>query len=93
MDLGLSNKVVMVGGASKGLGYAVAKVDGKAGMNTRSLVGAYQKANGMKVDCWPTEAVLTHMRGSTARGPEPAAKPAGGTDNDPTRGRSGLGVR
>jgi len=77
----------------QGLGYAVAKVDGKAGMNTRSLVGAYQKANGMKVDCWPTEAVLTHMRGSTARGPEPAAKPADGTDSDPTRGRSGLGVR
>ena len=44
------------------LGYAVAKIDGKAGMNTRSLIGAYQKANGLKVDCWPTEAVLTHVR-------------------------------
>ena len=60
----------------QGLGYAVAKVDGKAGMNTRSLVGAYQKANGLKVDCWPTEAVLTHMRGTTARGPNrPPSRP------------------
>jgi len=54
-------------------GYSVAKIDGKAGMNTRALVGAYQKANGLKVDCWPSEALLTHMRkaegskGSTRR--------------------------
>ena len=40
----------------KALGYAVSIIDGKAGMNTRSLIGAYQKANGLKVDCWPTEA-------------------------------------
>ena len=60
----------------QGLGYAVAKVDGKAGMNTRSLVGAYQKANGLKVDCWPTEAVLTHMQATTARGPNrPPSRP------------------
>src|SRR5262249_27228316 len=44
------------------LGYAVAKIDGKAGMNTRALIGAYQKANGLKVDCWPTEALLRHLR-------------------------------
>jgi lytic murein transglycosylase len=44
------------------LGYAVAKIDGKAGMNTRSLIGAYQKANGLKVDCWATEALLNHVR-------------------------------
>jgi len=37
------------------------KVDGKAGMKTRAAVGAYQKANGLKVDCWPTTAVLDHM--------------------------------
>jgi len=48
------------------LGYAVAKVDGKAGMNTRALVGAYQQANGLKTDCWPSEAVLGHLRGKTA---------------------------
>ncbi len=44
------------------LGYAVAKIDGKAGMNTRALIGAYQKANSLKIDCWPTEALLTHVR-------------------------------
>jgi lytic murein transglycosylase len=38
------------------------KVDGKAGMKTRSALGAYQKANGLKVDCWPGSAVLEHMR-------------------------------
>jgi len=43
------------------------KVDGKAGMLTRSALGAYQKANGLKLDCWPTEAVLNHMRGRSAR--------------------------
>lgn len=46
--------------AQRGL-YAE-KIDGKAGMKTRSALGAYQKANGLKVDCWPTSAVLDHMR-------------------------------
>ena len=50
----------------QGLGYAVAKIDGKAGMNTRALIGAYQQANGLKVDCWPTEALLTHVRAKAA---------------------------
>ena len=54
-------------------GYAVAKVDGKAGMNTRALIGAYQKANGLKLDCWPTDALLNHVR---AKGPEKGAPPA-----------------
>jgi lytic murein transglycosylase len=43
-------------------GYAVAKIDGKAGMNTRALIGAYQNSNNLKVDCWPTEALLAHLR-------------------------------
>jgi lytic murein transglycosylase len=47
-------------------GYAVSKIDGKAGMNTRALVGAYQRANGLKVDCWPSEALLSHMRSADA---------------------------
>ncbi len=38
------------------------KVDGRAGMLTRSALGAYQKANGLKTDCWPTADVLRHMR-------------------------------
>ena len=40
------------------------KIDGKAGMLTRAALGAYQKAHGLKVDCWPTSEVLEHMRGA-----------------------------
>jgi membrane-bound lytic murein transglycosylase B len=45
------------------LGLYGDKIDGKAGMLTRSAVGAYQKTNGLKLDCWPTPAVLEHMQG------------------------------
>ncbi len=38
------------------------KIDGKAGMLTRAAHGAYQKSNGLKLDCWPTQAVLDHMK-------------------------------
>jgi lytic murein transglycosylase len=41
------------------------KLDGKAGMLTRAALGAYQKRAGLKVDCWPSEAVLRSI--STAR--------------------------
>jgi lytic murein transglycosylase len=34
------------------------KLDGKAGMQTRAALGASQKSAGLKVDCWPSEAVL-----------------------------------
>ena len=37
------------------------KLDGKAGMQTRAALGAYQKSAGLKVDCWPSEAVLQSM--------------------------------
>ncbi|HVX76998.1 MAG TPA: lytic murein transglycosylase [Bradyrhizobium sp.] len=43
------------------LGFYNDKVDGKAGMLTRSALGAYQKSAGLKVDCWPSEAVLHAM--------------------------------
>ncbi len=43
------------------LGLYKDKIDGKAGMLTRAALGAYQKKNGLKVDCWPTAAVLDHM--------------------------------
>ncbi|MEA2903498.1 MAG: hypothetical protein QOI12_885 [Alphaproteobacteria bacterium] len=43
------------------------KIDGKAGMLTRSALGAYQKANKLKVDCWPTAAVLDHMQSKYGR--------------------------
>ena len=40
------------------IGLYADKVDGKAGMQTRAALGAYQKKAGLKVDCWPSEAVL-----------------------------------
>jgi lytic murein transglycosylase len=43
-------------------GYYHDKIDGKAGMLTRAALGAYQKRNGLKLDCWPTAAVLAHMQ-------------------------------
>ena len=42
-------------------GYYHDKIDGKAGMKTRAAVGDYQKRGGLKVDCWPTAALLAHM--------------------------------
>ena len=48
------------------LGLYKDKVDGKAGMLTRSALGAYQKANNLKVDCWPTANVLSHMQSRSA---------------------------
>jgi hypothetical protein len=53
------------------LGYPLEKVDGKIGSNTRRQVGIYQKTNGLKIDCWPTEAVLTHLRKTAALAPQP----------------------
>ena len=44
------------------LGLYKDKIDGKAGMLTRAALGRYQKQNGLTVDCWPTAAVLEHMR-------------------------------
>jgi lytic murein transglycosylase len=43
------------------LGLYNDKLDGKAGMQTRAALGAYQKSAGLKVDCWPSEAVLRAM--------------------------------
>ncbi|MGJ4900639.1 lytic murein transglycosylase [Bradyrhizobium sp. HKCCYLS2058] len=40
------------------LGLYGDKLDGKAGMQTRAALGAFQKKAGLKVDCWPSEAVL-----------------------------------
>jgi lytic murein transglycosylase len=40
------------------------KIDGKAGMLTRAALGAYQKSAGLKVDCWPSEAVLRSITAS-----------------------------
>jgi lytic murein transglycosylase len=43
------------------LGLYADKLDGKAGMKTRAALGAYQKSAGLKVDCWPSEAVLRSL--------------------------------
>lgn len=43
------------------LGLYRDKIDGKAGMLTRAALGAFQKSAGLKVDCWPSEAVLRAM--------------------------------
>jgi lytic murein transglycosylase len=49
------------------LGLYKDKIDGKAGMQTRAAVGAYQKAHRLKLDCWPTAAVLDDMQRRAAR--------------------------
>jgi len=49
------------------LGLYKDKIDGKAGMLTRAALGQYQKANRLKVDCWPTAAVLEHMQSRAGR--------------------------
>ena len=49
------------------LGLYKDKIDGKAGMLARSALGAYQKANQLKVDCWPTSAVLDDMQRRAAK--------------------------
>ncbi|HYS48328.1 MAG TPA: lytic murein transglycosylase [Xanthobacteraceae bacterium] len=43
-------------------GFYQDKIDGKAGMKTRLALGAYQKANGLRLDCWPTAEVLGRMQ-------------------------------
>lgn len=47
------------------LGFAVDKVDGKIGSNTRLNIGLFQRAQKMPVDCWPSEPVLRQARGPT----------------------------
>src|ERR1043166_8714830 len=42
-------------------GFYQDKIDGKAGMKTRLALGAFQKANGLKLDCWPSAGVLGRM--------------------------------
>jgi lytic murein transglycosylase len=44
------------------LGLYKDKLDGKAGMQTRAALGAFQKKAGLAVDCWPNAAVLQAMR-------------------------------
>lgn len=57
-------KTQLVRGIQQGLqkaGHPIEKIDGFIGSGTRREVGQYQKKNGLRVDCWPTEAVLQHL--------------------------------
>ena len=54
------------------LAYRITQLNGSpnldpAGMLTRSALGAYQKVNRIKVDCWPTAAVLDDMHRRAAK--------------------------
>jgi lytic murein transglycosylase len=42
-------------------GFYRDKIDGKAGMKTRAALGAWQKANGVTLDCWPSRALAERM--------------------------------
>lgn len=44
-------------------GYPMEKIDGKIGSMTRATIGRYQRATRIKVDCWPSAAVLATLRG------------------------------
>lgn len=46
----------------KARGYAIDKIDGKIGSNTRWQIGLYQRASRQVVDCWPTRRVLQSLR-------------------------------
>jgi lytic murein transglycosylase len=46
----------------KDKGLPIEKIDGKAGMNTRNLIGQYQKTNTLQIDCWPSAPLLQHVR-------------------------------
>lgn len=46
----------------KAAGYEVEKIDGKVGSATRRLIGTFQRTNKLKVDCWPSDALLSQMR-------------------------------
>lgn len=51
----------------RALGYDVEKIDGKVGSNTRKVIGLYERANNLKVDCWPSDTVLAHIRMTAQR--------------------------
>lgn len=59
----------------KGAGFAISKVDGKIGANTRSQIGAYEVSRKLQVGCWPTQALLDHMT-RERRSRKPQSEPA-----------------
>ncbi|MFC3636503.1 lytic murein transglycosylase [Camelimonas fluminis] len=53
------------------LGLYREKIDGFAGMKTRLAVGAFQKAHGLGVDCWPTPETLKAISAAAKQGATP----------------------
>jgi lytic murein transglycosylase len=52
-------------------GYYADAVDGRLGTISRQAIGKYQRANGLTVDCWPSQSLLDSLRGTKRT---PAAK-------------------
>ncbi len=50
----------------KDRGFAIDKLDGKIGSNTRRQIGLYQRSSRIDVDCWPGPATLRHLRGEVS---------------------------
>ena len=69
--------VADIQGRLKARGVAIEKLDGKTGSNTRAAIGAFQRRAGLKVDCWPTAALLETLKGAGT------GKDAGGTRAQP----------
>ena len=51
----------------KAAGAPISKLDGRIGSNTRGVIGRYQRAKGLSVDCWPTRELLSHLRGAARK--------------------------
>jgi lytic murein transglycosylase len=49
-------------------GFAIDRIDGKIGSNTRRQIGQFQRRAGLRVDCWPGRPTLMRLR-------DPAAVP------------------
>lgn len=48
-------------------GYAIAKIDGFIGPNTRSQIGTYQLKHALPIDCWPSANLLKIMQQRTSK--------------------------
>ncbi len=62
-DIG-PQRTKIIRGVQKGLqnaGYNIKVIDGFIGSGTRREAGQYQRKNGLKVDCWPTDGLLSHL--------------------------------
>lgn len=49
----------------EGRGLDVGGTDGLIGFRTRIAIGRYQKDNGLRPTCWPTQSLIKHVRGTT----------------------------